>query len=77
MRTPEEIMDQITYYQQELAQVLLQREGLSAQDNPGDSLYEMDLTIFSLIDRLEALLWVMEIAPPDGDMFYKPNGSSQ
>ncbi|MHB1420494.1 MAG: hypothetical protein ACYCX4_13080 [Bacillota bacterium] len=76
MRTPEEIMDQITYYQQELGQVLLQREGLSSQNDPGDNLYELDMTIFSLIDRLETLLWVMEIAPPEGNVMYRPNSSS-
>ena len=34
----------------------------------GTSYPELDLIIFSLVDKLEALLWVLEIDLPEGDI---------
>ncbi|MCR6546311.1 hypothetical protein [Dehalobacterium formicoaceticum] len=63
MRTQEEVMQKINYYKEKLADAMEEKEEFSCTSYP-----ELDLIIFSLVDKLEALLWVLEVDLPDGDI---------
>ncbi|ATW24684.1 hypothetical protein DCMF_07755 [Candidatus Formimonas warabiya] len=63
MRTHDEIMEKVNYYKQKLADAMQEKEEFSTTCYP-----ELDLIIFSLVDKLEALLWVLEIDLPEGDI---------
>ncbi len=63
MRTQDEIMEKVDFYKQKLAEAMEEKEEFSASCYP-----ELDLIIFSLVDKLEALLWVLEVDLPEGDI---------
>lgn len=63
MRTQEEVMDKVDYYKQKLADAMQEKEEFYSTCYP-----ELDLIIFSLVDKLEALLWVLEVDLPEGDI---------
>ncbi|MGI6678752.1 MAG: hypothetical protein ACOX2Q_06765 [Dehalobacterium sp.] len=63
MRTQEEVMQKINDYKEKLAHAMQEKEDYASSSYP-----ELDLIIFSLVDKLEALLWVLEVDLPDGDI---------
>ncbi|MGI5825355.1 MAG: hypothetical protein ACOX7J_07275 [Bacillota bacterium] len=56
MKTQEEILQQIDYYREQLI-IAIEEKTLLNPDESG----ETDLIILSLIDKLEALLWVVDV----------------
>lgn len=56
MKTREEILQQIDYYREQLI-VAIEEKSLINPDEAG----ETDLVILSLIDKLEILLWVIDV----------------
>lgn len=63
MRTQEEILKKVDSYKSKLAAAIEEKEELYGVNYP-----ELDLIIFSLVDKLEALLWVLEIDLPEEDI---------
>lgn len=63
LRTQEEILAKVNIYKQQLADAIKEKTEFSSIDYP-----EIDLIIFSLVDKLEALLWVLEVDLPEGDI---------
>jgi hypothetical protein len=57
MRSPTEIVEKIKDYQIKLEELI----HLKNNDSPSN----MDILALSLIDKIEALLWVLEIEPED------------
>ena len=60
MKTKDEIIDQITIYKEQLL-LAIEEKTYIGSDEAGEN----DLTILSLIDRLEALLWVIDVELPE------------
>jgi hypothetical protein len=56
MKTQEEIMKQIDCYREQLIIAIEEKTLLNPEESG-----ETDLIILSMIDKLEALLWVIEI----------------
>ena len=56
MKTQEEILQQIDYYREQLI-IAIEEKSLINPDEAG----ETDLMILSLIDKLEILLWVVDV----------------
>lgn len=71
MKTQDEIMQKVEVYKRKLGIAIREKEGYPPTDNP-----EIDLIIFSLVDKLEALLWVLEIDLPEGDILDRLEGIS-
>lgn len=71
MRAQEEIMEKVNHYKQQLADAMQEKEEFASTYYP-----ELDLIIFSLVDKLEALLWVLEVDLPDGDILDRIVGIS-
>ena len=63
MRTKQEIIEQVDIYREKLAYAIEEKELY-----PSSVYQEVDLVIFALIDKIEALLWVLELDLPNGDM---------
>lgn len=62
LRSKTEIIIQIDIYKERLVDAIEKREAICGYND--DSI---DLLIFSLIDKIEALLWVLELDLPHGD----------
>ena len=60
MKTKDEIIDQITIYKEQLL-LAIEEKTYIGLDEAGEN----DLTILSLIDKLEALLWVIDVELPE------------
>lgn len=71
MRAQEEVMEKVNYYKQKLADAMQEKEEFASTCYP-----ELDLIIFSLVDKLEALLWVLEVDLPEGDVLDRIVGIS-
>lgn len=71
MRTQDEIMQKVDFYKKKLAAAMEEKEEFASTSYP-----ELDLIIFSLVDKLEALLWVLEIDLPEGDILDRIVGIS-
>ncbi|MGI6686125.1 MAG: hypothetical protein ACOX47_11775 [Bacillota bacterium] len=71
MRTQDEIIQKVNYYKQKLADAMEEKEEFASTSYP-----ELDLIIFSLVDKLEALLWVLEVDLPEGDILDRIVGIS-
>lgn len=56
MKTKEEVLQQINYFREQLI-ITIEEKALINPDESG----ETDLIILSLIDKLETLLWVVDI----------------
>lgn len=56
MKTKEEVLQQIDYFREQLI-ITIEEKALINPDESG----ETDLIILSLIDKLETLLWVVDI----------------
>jgi hypothetical protein len=69
LKTPEEILQKVDCYKQKLACAIKEKEEFLSANNP-----ELDLIILSLVDKLEALLWVLEIDLPEGDILDRLEG---
>lgn len=63
MRSQEEIIRQIDIYKEKLYIAIQEKESYESYICP-----DIDLVIFSLVDKLEALLWVIELDLPEGDI---------
>ena len=66
MRGKEEILLQVDYYKDRLA-LAIEEKNKKNSACPQD----LDLLIFSLVDKLEALLWVLDIDLPNGNAIDK------
>jgi len=71
LRAQEEVMEKVNYYKQKLADAMQEKEEFASTCYP-----ELDLIIFSLVDKLEALLWVLEVDLPEGDILDRIVGIS-
>jgi hypothetical protein len=63
MRAQREIVRKVEIYKQQLAMAIEEKEAYEASLSPN-----IDLMIFSLIDKLETLFWVLEIELPESDV---------
>ena len=63
MKSQKEIANQVNIYKEQLAMAL---EEKSLYDNKLSP--DIDLVIFSLVDKLETLFWVLDLDLPAGDM---------
>ena len=63
MRTENEIIRQIDIYKEKLYMAMQEKDAYSGYVCP-----DIDLVIFSLVDKLEALLWVLKLDLPEGDI---------
>ncbi len=63
MRSQKEIAQQVENYKDRLARAMEEKALYGSEVCP-----DIDLIIFSLVDKLEALLWVLEIDLPKGDV---------
>ncbi|MEL7564498.1 MAG: hypothetical protein AAGU27_06390 [Dehalobacterium sp.] len=71
MRAQEEVMEKVNQYKKKLADAMQEKEEFASTCYP-----ELDLIIFSLVDKLEALLWVLEVDLPEGDILDRIVGIS-
>ena len=62
LRSKTEIIIQIDIYKERLADTIDKRDLLGGYNDDN-----VDLLILSLIDKIEALLWVLELDLPSGD----------
>jgi len=69
LRTQEEILQKVNTYKRKLAESIEEKE-----EYPSTSYPELDLIIFSLVDKIEALLWVLEIDLPESDILDRIEG---
>lgn len=63
MRTRLEIVNKVNIYKQQLGMAVEEKTAFDNTLSPN-----IDLIIFSLIDKLETLFWVLEIDLPDDDV---------
>ena len=70
MRSQKEIVRKINLYKDKLANAIEEKELYSNSEVCPD----VDLIIFSLVDKLETLLWVLELDLPEGDILDKLMG---
>lgn len=63
MRTQLEIVNKVNIYKQQLSMAIEEKTAFDNSLSPN-----IDLIIFSLIDKLETLFWVLEIDLPDEDV---------
>ena len=63
MKTQKEIVHKVNIYKQQLA--IAMEEKLTYDNNLRP---DIDLVIFSLVDKLEALFWVLNLDLPEGDI---------
>ncbi len=63
MKSKSAIVAQTEAYKYQLLHAVAEKERL-ADEGPG----ELDLLILSLVDKLEALFWVLDIDLPNGDL---------
>ncbi len=63
MRSQQEIIQQVDIYKEKLYVAIQEKESYQNYICP-----DIDLVIFSLVDKLEALLWVLELDLPEGDI---------
>ena len=66
MRSQTEIITKVNQYKGKLALAIEEKENYDNRICP-----DIDLVIFSLVDKLETLLWVLELDLPDGDILDK------
>ena len=71
MRSQKEIIHRVNIYKEKLALAIDEKENYDNHICP-----DIDLVIFSLVDKLETLLWVLELDLPDGDILDKLMGTS-
>ena len=69
MRSQKEIIRKINTYKEKLAVAIEEKELYNSEVCP-----DIDLIIFSLVDKLETLLWVLEMELPEGDILDKLMG---
>ena len=69
MRSQREIVRKINTYKDKLATAIEEKELYNSEVSP-----DIDLIIFSLVDKLETLLWVLEMDLPEGDILDKLMG---
>jgi hypothetical protein len=69
LRSQKEIVRKINLYKDKLATAIEEKELYSSEVCP-----DVDLIIFSLVDKLETLLWVLEMDLPEGDILDKLMG---
>lgn len=69
MRSQKEIVRKINIYKDKLATAIEEKELYNSDVCP-----DIDLIIFSLVDKLETLLWVLELDLPEGDILDKLMG---
>ena len=63
MRAQQNIVRKVDIYKQQLAMAIEEKTAYDANLRP-----DIDLIIFSLINKLETLFWVLEIDLPEGDV---------
>lgn len=63
MRSSREVGQKLEEYKRELALAIAEKAALGDLADP-----DLTLVIFSLVDKIEALFWVLEIELPDGDI---------
>ena len=63
MRTQREVLEKVDIYKQQLTMAIEEKEAYDTSLSPN-----IDLIIFSLIDKLETLFWVLEIELPESDV---------
>jgi hypothetical protein len=68
LKTQREIVQKANTYKQQLAVAIKEKDSYDNTLSP-----DIDLIIFSLVDKLETLFWVLEIDLPDGDMLDRLN----
>jgi hydroxymethylpyrimidine pyrophosphatase-like HAD family hydrolase len=69
LRTQDEVLQKVTAYKKKLAEAIQEKEEYPTTNYP-----ELDLIIFSLVDKIEALLWVLEIDLPEEDILDRIEG---
>ncbi|MDD2569310.1 MAG: hypothetical protein PHN47_00155 [Clostridia bacterium] len=69
MRSKQEIIEQVDIYREKLACAIEEKELY-----PSSVCQDVDLVIFALIDKIEALFWVLELDLPNGDIIDKITG---
>lgn len=68
MKSQKEITAQVKTYREQLAVAIEEKAVYNNQLSP-----DIDLVIFSLVDKLEILFWVLDIELPEGDMLDRLN----
>ena len=63
LRAQQSIVRKVDIYKQQLAMAIEEKTVYNAKLRP-----DIDLIIFSLINKLETLFWVLEIDLPEGDV---------
>ena len=68
MKTQKDIIHKVNIYKQQLAMAMDEKLNFENTLKP-----DIDLVIFSLVDKLETLFWVLDMDLPDGDILDRIN----
>ena len=68
MKTQKEIVNKVNIYKQQLAQAMEEKLNYDNNLRP-----DIDLVIFSLVDKLEVLFWILDLDLPEGDILDRLN----
>jgi len=63
LKTQKEIVRKVNTYKQQLALAMEEKINFDNNLRP-----DIDLVIFSLVDKLEVLFWILDLDLPDGDI---------
>lgn len=70
MRNLEDVTNKVDAYKQQLVIAMEEKAVFNNELSP-----DIDLIIFSLVDKIEALFWVLEMELPDWDMLEQLSGT--
>ena len=68
MKTQKEIIRKVNIYKQQLACAMEEKLHFDNNLKP-----DIDLIIFSLVDKLEVLFWILDMELPEGDILDRIN----
>ena len=68
MKTQKEIVFKVNKYKEQLAGAMEEKLSFDNILKP-----DIDLIIFSLVDKLEVLFWILDMDLPDGDILDRIN----
>ena len=68
MKTQKEIVLRVNRYKEQLANAMEEKLSFDNVLKP-----DIDLIIFSLVDKLEVLFWILDMELPEGDILDKIN----
>lgn len=64
MKSQKEIMSRLNHYKSKLSLAMEEKIHYENSIHP-----DIDIIIFSLVDKIEALLWVLDVELPDYDLW--------